>query len=175
MLIVVSCSPAVVMKKEQHTSLYDPQVSLNIVAENFPEYEWNENAQKANDVFLKGLNECYYQQKYQAAVSVFYSALDLYQYDARIYVRLAESQARLGDLDGALNTLHTATQRLTGFSSYPGIESYIKELNNAKQLPEGTPLYVKPRGTTQKVFGALIKYPKMAFQKVKGIFKRNKK
>jgi len=89
-------------------------------------------------------------------------------------VRLAESQARLHDLDDALNTLNIASQRLGKFSSYSGISSYIKELNNAKQLPEGTPLYVKPKGTARKVFDAVIKYPKKGIQKIIGLINRKK-
>lgn len=165
-LISISCSGTSTTIKPV-SSIFEEIESLTILAETFPEYEWNDEAKNAYSIYLTGLNDFYFRKQYETAKLLFYNALDVYPYDARFYVRLAESQARTGDFPTAINTLTTAETFLTGFLANPGVASYLDYLN---QAAAGTVVYVPPKSILSKTTGAITWIPRKAYGFIRNLF-----
>lgn len=140
-----------------YNSIFDVNKSLVVLAETFPEYQWNESAKNAYALYLKSLNDYYFRKQYAASILLFYDAIDFYPNDARFYVRLAESQARNGDTVTALRTLNSAENYLPGFLNQPGIVSYVRDLN---QAPVGVVEQQQPKGLIGKSIGAVTWLPR---------------
>ncbi|MFC1561592.1 hypothetical protein ACFL6I_08205 [candidate division KSB1 bacterium] len=152
-----ACSD-IITKDVRGTSIFDTGSNLMVIAESFSEYEWNQDAEDANDIFLTGLNEYFYKKLYDESILYFYDALDIYTYDARIYVRLAESLARANDVQRAHDILLTGSRNLTGFLQYPGINAYLTELRRAISQPQ---LLNEPdQGILQKTAGIITWIPR---------------
>ena len=157
-------------QKGSESSIFKEDSSLIVLAETFPEYEWNENAQRAYSVYLKGLNDYYFKMEYETAIVLFYEAIDIYSHDARFYVRLAESQARHGFIDEALATLNQAGTLLTGFLEQNGIDSYARELNRASEMPVSVVEKPPPKGMIGKIKAAVTWIPRKLYKFVKKFF-----
>jgi len=125
-----SCSRET-MKTGSYGSIFDHNYTLSVVAESYPEYTWNTDAEKAYELYLRLLNESYYKKDYEQCSIFLYDAIDIYPYDARFYVRLAESLARSVDALRSRDILEEGGKKLTGFTDNPGVRSYMQELNSA--------------------------------------------
>lgn len=150
--------------RSPYRSIFDRDYTLHIIAEEYPEYEWNSNAQRAYDMFLQAMNEYYNTLDYQTCSIILYDALDIYPYDARIYIQLAESLSRLGDIDRATDVLRSGSNHLTGFGEHPGVRSYLDELNRAAEDPEM--FATERKGVLSRIVGVLTWLPR----KVWGLF-----
>jgi hypothetical protein len=126
--LVLSCFKAVKVDR-RFGSVYDRNYSLPVLAEAYPEFEWNSQSKQSYSLFLEIMNKYYYKLDYDRCNELFYDVLDIYQYDARVYVRLAESIARTGDSQRAMDVLRTGGGRISGFSTHPGVNSYMNELS----------------------------------------------
>lgn len=140
-----------------YNSIFDVNESLVVLAETFPEYQWQDTSRNAYALYLQSLNDFYFRKNYGAAILLFYDAIDFYPNDARFYVRLAESQARNGDPALALRTLNDAGIVLTGFLRQPGIASYVRDLT---QAPIAAAAQSPPKGLIGKSIGAVTWLPR---------------
>ena len=139
-----------------YNSIFNVNESLVVLAETFPQYQWEDSSKNAYALYLQSLNDFYFRKNYGAAILLFYDAIDLYPNDARFYVRLAESQARNGDRLTALNTLNGAENFLPGFLNQPGIVSYVRDLNQ----PPDAIVPPQPKGIIGKSIGAVTWLPR---------------
>ncbi len=164
-LTTLSCSSVKNLKidfsrEEKPHSIMEHDHLLPIIAESFEKYEWNEESQRAFNLYLTGVNEYFLILDYEKAVDTFYSAIDIYQDDARFYVRLAEALARLNDYSRARNILEVGETRLEGFLNYPGVNHYYNELSSLISNPANTQVSEPPKGFLGKTKAALTWLPR---------------
>ncbi len=156
---LVSCASSGSMEKTT-PSILDHNYILPVVAEDFEAYKWNETTQSAYKVYLRGLNEQFLILEYEQASDIFYSAIEIYNLDARFYVRLAEALARIGDYSRASSSLFLGNTRLPGLSEYPGIKEYSDELSRLLDNPElARSTASQPKGIVGKSIGILAWAP----------------
>jgi len=130
-VMLAACSKGLV-REQRYGSIFDRDYALPVLAESFSGYEWNAQSKRAYELYLEVLNKYYYTLDYEMCNVLFYDAIDIYPHDARLYVRLAESIARTGDVVRALDVLHAGDRAIPGFSESPRIHLYIEELDRAK-------------------------------------------
>lgn len=158
-LLLSNCSiPFIGGKKSNgEISVFDDKQYLNVNEYSFREYQWNRDSRAAEEIYIKGL-DYFFNKNYKRSEVIFTSALKFYKKDARIYTRLAESYARLHELNKALAVLNECSNELYGYDSLPGIRHYRKELNDMinKNLQVSS---VKKRN----IFIRIITYPSKIF------------
>ncbi|MFC1553544.1 hypothetical protein ACFL7D_02820 [candidate division KSB1 bacterium] len=155
---------------ENKQSIFDRDFALTIQSEMFPEYEWNNLSRNANVIYLKSLNNYFFKYNYDAAASSFFEANDIYPYDARIYVRIAECRARTGDINLAIDMLNMGNEMITGFLDNPGVRAYMTELQ-AAGVSGNVPAEVQePKGIVGKSLDVLTWVPRKTYSFIKGLF-----
>ena len=112
--------------KDVGISIFDDKQYLNINEYSFREYQWNRDSRTAEEIYIKGLDH-FFKQNYEKALTIFNSALKFYKKDARIYTRLAESYARMNDLNKAVAVLNDCSNELYGYDSLPIINIQFED------------------------------------------------
>ena len=120
----------------QKISVFDRKEFLEVEEYEFPEYKWNNNAKFAEELYAKAMADYFFTQQYDKALELFQSAKKVCPKDARLYVRMVESYARMGNYAQALDVLKEADNELRGFGRIEGIEDYRTQLTNQLQLRE---------------------------------------
>ncbi|NVM03932.1 MAG: tetratricopeptide repeat protein [Candidatus Helarchaeota archaeon] len=124
----------------------------------FREYEWNMDSKAAEEIYIRGLSDYFFKGQYDKAALIFNSALKIYKKDARIYTRLVECYARLGDYKKALSVLNIGANEIVGFDAMPGILRYRNELND--KINETLQLSTQKK---RNIFIRILTYPKKLF------------
>ena len=139
--------------EDEILSIYDKDKFLDINEFHFPEYQWGRDAKAVEEMYIDAMVEYFFRNRYDRTLLVCNSALKVYQKDARIYTRMMESYARLGQEELALAVIPQADTQLDGFATHPGISRYRFELENsiaARTAPEAEP----ERGLLGKILHA---------------------
>ena len=153
-------------KKEAGGSIFDRTYMLSVQAEAFEEYEWNGDSREAYSRYLTILNEDYFSYDYEKCILGLYSVIEMYQYDARFYILLAECLARTGDARRANDALEAGSGNIAAFSRHPGIARYSEELAGAGSRTQAGGRQQPPKGFFDKAVGVLTWIPR----KIKGLF-----
>lgn len=163
-LVFVNCSTFTGANQDSF-SIFDRGFTMPILAESFPQYEWNSDSKVAYEIYLKAFNEYYLVYDFEPATIAFEEAMAKYNKDARFYLRMAESLARTNEVDRALRILQLGETNIPGFINYNGIQSYINELTSSAN-GDGN-VNTKPKGILGKSVYYLLWLPKKILSPLK--------
>ena len=142
--------------EDQILSIYNKDKFLEINEFHFPEYQWGRDAKAVEEMYIDAMVEYFFRNRYEKTLLVCASALKVYPKDARVYTRMMESYARLGQEEQALALIPQADAQLNGFSTHPGISRYRFEMEQtiaARLAPDVEP----ERGLVGKILHAPMK------------------
>ena len=150
-IFLYSCSGIFKKNSSTKTSIFDQNNFLYVNQTLFPEYEWTENSRIADSLYVQGLVDYFFNKDYIKALPYFLRAREIYPKDARIYIRIIESYARLNRYTDALKEIERANQEISGFLDIEGIKSYRKELIDAASGKLVS--YRKKKGLVGRILG----------------------